>query len=378
MCFVIASTSFLFQGENMDNLKYLKNLITIKSYSLTENEEIIDYLEKEFAKSCVEILRLKNKGDSKENLLIGVNCKLKNIKDAIILSGHIDTVVANEKQYNTNPYTPIIIDDKIYGLGSIDMKSYFAVILNNLEKLKQLKNPIIIAISCDEETTFNGVIALTEKMKELNIVPKCSIIGEPTDSKICARSKSCYEYTISVTGKSCHSSSPENGINANYILAKLTLMFEKLCNKYKETTTTCNVISGGEKTNIISDKAFLKFDIRSFSLKNVNLILSDINAYIKELLQEYKGAKIELENNFKILALENKNVRLIKNICDKFDLQMQDFLGGCEAGYYQELGGDAFIYGVGSLKLAHKPNEYALIAEFEKYSNNFVDIIKAL
>lgn len=258
------------------------------------------------------------------------------------------------------------------------MKSFFAIILNNLEKLKQINKPVIVAISCDEETTFDGVIKITEKMKELNIVPKCSIIGEPTDSKICARSKSCYEYTISVTGKSCHSSSPENGINANYILARLILYIEELCNKYEETTTTCNVISGGEKTNIISDKAYLKFDIRSFSLKNINLILSDINEYIKELLQKYQGAKIELKNNFKILALEDKNRNLIKNICEKFDLQTQDFLGGCEAGYYQELGGNAFIYGVGSLKLAHKPNEYALISEFEKYCNNFVDIVKYL
>lgn len=217
----------------MNSLGYLKKLISIKSYSLTENKEIIEYLKGEFEKVAKEVLIIKNDDCEKNNMLIGLNTKLKNVKDAIVLSGHIDTVTANECEYKTNPYDGVIVNDKIYGLGSIDMKSFFASILANIKNLKKLPYPIIIAVTCDEETSFYGVEKITNTMKNLNIQPKFTIVGEPTSLKICSESKSCMLYKINVTGKGCHSSMPFNGINANYVCAKLVLFIEKLCYKLK-------------------------------------------------------------------------------------------------------------------------------------------------
>lgn len=359
----------------MESLDYLKKLISLKSYSLTENEEITNYLKKEFGKIAEEILVIKSDYCDKCNLLVGLNTKLKNAKDAVILSGHIDTVVANEIEYKTNPYEGAIVGDKIYGLGSIDMKSFFASILANAGNLKKLSCPIVIAITCDEETSFCGVEKITDTMKSYNIQPKFTIVGEPTSSKICSESKSCSEYKIDVLGKSCHSSVPDNGINANYILAELVLFIKKICGKFKNTTCTCNVISGGEKVNIISDKATLKFDVRSLSSKNSDKILSLLNKKISKLKKKYSGAEIKLSQEFNILPLENKNPKLIKNICNSLNLCENNFTGGCEAGYYQNLGGDAIIFGVGDLNLAHKPNEFAEISELNVYYDKLESLI---
>lgn len=359
----------------MEKLEQLKNLVNIKSFSLTENKEIIAYLETEFGKVATEIIKLKNVGSNRENLLIGLNCKLSNIDNALVLSGHIDTVTANEKEYNTNPYEATIIDNKLYGLGSIDMKSYFAVILNNINELKQLNIPVVIAITGDEETDFEGVNLITEKMKELNIIPKLSIIGEPTSSDICDKSKGCFEYKIEVFGKSCHSSNPSNGVNANYILAKLILKIEELSTKFDETTMSCNVISGGSKVNIISDYATLKFDLRTYNTKIPEMVEEIMLSYCKELENEYAGSKITLINEFKICPLQNNNPKLITKISEKFNKQVKSFIGGCEAGYYAKVGGSGFVYGVGDLALAHKPNEYADITEFIVYSDGFINFI---
>lgn len=359
----------------MNSLEYLKKLISIKSYSVNENEEIIDYLKDEFDKVAKEVLVIKNDDDEKCNLLVGLNTKLKDVSDAVVLSGHIDTVVANEKEYNTNPYEGVVIKDKIYGLGSIDMKSYFASILANVESLKKLSCPIVIAITGDEETSFKGVCKVTDKMKELKIVPKFTIVGEPTNSKICSESKSSCEFKINIFGKSCHSSMPFNGVNANYVCANLILLIEKICYKFKDTTCTCNVISGGEKVNIISDKAMLKFDVRSLISAGVDKILKIINNKIKKIENKYKGVTIELNQEFNILPLEKKNSKLIKNLCESLKLEETYFTGGCEAGYYQKLGGDAIIFGVGDLNLAHKPNEYAEIEELESYYEKLESLI---
>lgn len=360
----------------MDNMKYLKELVSIKSYDTKENKEIVAYLEKEFSKCATEILKVKNTINNKENLLVGLNCNLKNLPNAIVLSGHIDTVVVDEKSYLTNLYQAVEKDGKIYGVGSIDMKSFFAVILNKAEELKKLNKPVVIAITSDEETDFEGVFQLTTKMKELGIVSKLSIIGEPTSSNICSESNSCFEYEINITGKSCHSSNPNNGVNANYILAKLLNIVEKLNGKLMGTTISSNVISGGEKVNIISDNAKMVFDIRTNSLQKCDKLISIISKNIKKLEKKYKGSKIVLENQMKILPLEYKNPKLIETLCKKFNLENNKFIGGCEAGYYQQLGGDAFVFGVGDLALAHKPNEFASISEFEKYQDLLVSILK--
>lgn len=48
---------------------------------------------------------------------------------------------------------------------------------------KQIKMPIVLALTTDEETKLKSVELMIEKMKELNIKPKFTIIGEPTNSE---------------------------------------------------------------------------------------------------------------------------------------------------------------------------------------------------
>lgn len=362
----------------MNNLKYLEELVSIKSFSTDENKEIIDYLIEKFTPYSTEILKVQNSFDKRESLVIGLNTPLKNTKNAIIRAGHIDTVIADEKAYQTNPYNLTIKNGKAYGLGSIDMKSFFAVILNNIEKLKSLKTPIIIIATGDEETTLGGAEAVKEKLISLGIVPKCSIVGEPTSSKICSKSKSCYEYQVDITGLSCHSSNPKNGANANYPLAKLVLLIESLAFKYPQTTTSCNVLQGGEKVNIISNKATMLFDIRTFNQKYADKIIEKIEKYSSKLAKKDPKIKIEVTKVLGIPLLEKKNPALIEQLKKEFSLEEKDFVGGCEAGYYQAIGGDAFVFGVGDLSLAHKPNEFAEISEFEKYNEMFIKLIEKL
>ncbi len=258
------------------------------------------------------------------------------------------------------------------------MKSFWATVLNNAKTLAKMSVPIVLSITGDEETSIQGVELVVSKMKELNIVPKCVIVGEPTSSQICSASKGSYEYKIEIEGKSCHSSKPENGVNANYILANLVLLIEDLCYKFSDTTCTCNVISGGNATNIVSDKASMEFDIRTSNKKYEKLIMNEINEKINELLIKYQGAKVNVINTFAVPPLEKKNIQLINKICNIFNKKEIQFTGACEGGYFQELCDNAFIYGVGDLALCHQPDEHAVIPEFISYSNSFVDFVGAV
>lgn len=126
------------RGKKTKNLEYLKELVDIKSFSKEENEEIVNYLINKFSPFAKEIKIIpNNRFNNKKNIIIGLNTELKNVNNVIILSGHMDTVVADESLYKTNPYFPTLIKDKLYGLETIDMNSYFGVILNNIEELKK-------------------------------------------------------------------------------------------------------------------------------------------------------------------------------------------------------------------------------------------------
>ena len=147
--------------------KTLQELISINSYSDSENEDIINYLIEKIEPYSKEIIKIKNPNNNKNNVLIGINTKIENV-DAIVLSGHIDTVVPGANRlYKTGE----IVEGKLYGLGVIDMKCYFASIIDNIEQIASLNKPIILAISCDEETNLCGINEIIKVMQERKVCP---------------------------------------------------------------------------------------------------------------------------------------------------------------------------------------------------------------
>lgn len=295
-----------------------------------------------------------------------------------MLSGHIDTVGPDLQKYETNPYELVVKNGKAYGLGSIDMKSFAAVILDNLDKIKSCKQPVVIAFTTDEETNLYCVENVIEQFKELKIKPKLTIVGEPTNCEVQTKANGCYEFEVEVFGKSCHSSKPKNGINAICIMAKIISFIEEEQQKYQDLTSNCGVINGGDIINRVPDYAKLNFDVRATNLDYINGFLQAIKNEVVKLEQEYGGSNITIKKTLEIPPLQDKKSKIINNIAKSLNLNLGEFAAGCEAGYYQKLGGDAILFGVGDLNLAHKPNEYVVIKEYEYYSNKFLELIRYL
>lgn len=219
---------------------------------------------------------------------------------------------------------------------------------------------------------------VTRKMRELNICPFITIVGEPTNSCLCSRSKSCNEYVIEIAGKSCHSSMNDMGINANYIACRIMLYIERLNNVFADTTMSANIMSGGEKINIVPAYAKVMFDLRSASSAKENKLMRMLTDFIATLKEQYAGCEITLKTQLRIPPLEKRDDELIAKICKSLGVKEKDFIGACEAGYYQSVGGSAIVFGVGDLALAHKPNEFVRLAEFDNYEVKFIKLIDLL
>ena len=354
-----------------DNMKNLEKLISLKSDK--NCDDIILFLQNKLKDIVEEIKVFCNESNKGKVVFVGVNTKLQNISP-LVLSGHIDTVSANLEKYETNPYVLTKKDDKMFGLGTADMKSFLAVILDNIEIIKKMCLPVVLVLTTDEETTLFSIKTAISKMKELNITPKFTILGEPTSSNFCLSAPAEYDIKVKFFGKSCHSSQPQNGVNAICACAKLVRFIEEKQLSYN-LTANCGVVKGGEVINKVPDYAELDFDIRSRYQSDIHNFICDIKQELENLKQKYLGLNCEFNTELDVPAFSNEDNSKIKELANCLNIKQGVFTGACEMGYYAEYAGDGVIFGVGDLALAHKPNEYVETEEYITYSQKLIDVI---
>ena len=122
------------------------------------NENVIDYLCKTleplgFVCHKTKVKNSRNKFNLKATLGSGPK--------GLAFSGHTDTVPADKSLWLSDPYTLKEAADRYYGLGVIDMKGFFAHVIDAIQNtdLKNLKHPIHILATADEETTMSAAIS---------------------------------------------------------------------------------------------------------------------------------------------------------------------------------------------------------------------------
>ena len=148
---------------------------------------------------------LKKQGNICLIMSIKENCKIGFL-------GHTDTVQSGS-DWTYNPLEMTEIYNKLYGLGTCDMKGGIAAILKAVldTDWNKLSYGIKLFFTYDEEIGFEGI----KEINSLSIeMPENMIIGEPTNNEIMNGSKGLLELQIEFDGKSAHSSNPEKGVNA--------------------------------------------------------------------------------------------------------------------------------------------------------------------
>ena len=194
-------------------LQLSKDLIKFPSVT-PKDAGAIKYLSDRLKKlgfNC-KILEFKDKGSKPiKNLYARIGKKGPNI----CYAGHTD-VVPVSKNWKTDPFVATLIDDKIYGRGSCDMKGFIACTLAMAPILSNMKldRDIHFSYTFDEETACQGAPLLIEELKKRNFNNSLCIVGEPTNMKIIDAHKGCYEYTTYFEGLAGHGSSPDKGVNA--------------------------------------------------------------------------------------------------------------------------------------------------------------------
>jgi acetylornithine deacetylase len=131
----------------------------------------------------------------------------------LVLAGHSDTVPYDEALWQTDPLELTEVDGRWVGLGSCDMKGFFALAIEAVLPLldQPFKQPLLILATCDEESSMAGARALAAAGRPLG---RAAVIGEPTGLKPIRLHKGVMMERIDILGRSGHSSDPSLGHSA--------------------------------------------------------------------------------------------------------------------------------------------------------------------
>ena len=309
-------------------------------------------------------------GQAKKANLIATLGEIRADSEGLVLSGHTDTVPYNDTNWLQDPFTLTEKDGNFYGLGSTDMKSFFALALDVASEFShsKLKQPLTILATADEESTMTGAQAL---LREQLQHAKYAIIGEPTDLTPVHMHKGVMMESLVVSGKAGHSSDPSLGASATEgmqkILNELLLWRAELQQTYQNPAFTVNVptlnigsIHGGDNPNRICAHCETQIDIRPLPGMNINSLRADMQTRLKNVFNDYVNLSFQHRPLFNGVApFETAKDAKLTQLTEQLSGQSAIAVAfGTEAPYLTSLGLETIIIGPGSINQAHQPNEF--------------------
>lgn len=266
----------------MDIIKTTQDLMRFKSETgnIGEINKIIAYIENIFAKTDAKITVFRQVESAP---IIFISNTDSEDFDALIL-GHIDVVAAPDEMFE-----PRIENNKMYGRGSLDMKSFAAAALNSMEYVLQHNLPIKfgVILSSDEEKGSRGTeafLAAHPNMKA-KIVLDNDVGGDIT--KLIVKCKNPVFVKLIAQGEAAHGSRPWDGIDANEIMLQTISNLRKIYPYYSKNGVTPDEkwidtlhvakIKGGEVANVICNYCEALCDIRLTENSSLEKLQENLN-----------------------------------------------------------------------------------------------------
>lgn len=287
----------------------------------------------------------------------------------LALSGHTDTVPFDDALWSSDPFTLREADDRLYGLGSADMKSFFAFALEAAVQFDaaDFQRPLVLVATADEESDMFGGRALAGSG-----LPGVSrvVIGEPTRMRPVRMHKGILMESIRVLGQSGHSSDPALGANAvegmhaiiNALLDYRDDMQRTHHNEHFAVplpTLNFGAIRGGDNPNRICGECELHIDLRTLPGMKGSTVRDALHRRCRDTL-DGTPFRLEFRRLFEgIDAMETPAESALVAAAERLTGAASEAVSfGTEAPFFRELGLDTIVLGPGDIAQAHQPDEY--------------------
>jgi acetylornithine deacetylase len=359
----------------------LERLIAMQTVSRDSNLELIDFVRAYLGAHGVESTLVESEDGRKANLYATVGPPAAG---GVVLSGHTDVVPVDGQEWNTDPFTVVEKDGKLFGRGTCDMKAFSAIGLALLPEMDKLKFPIHFALSYDEEVGCLGAPDLIRELTAKVQKPRAVIVGEPTGMRVVTAHKSMFIFDTIVHGHETHSSLQHLGVSAVMVAARLiTWLGDQQARNADRadpnspfapgySTLHCGVVHGGTAQNITARECCFVTDIRTLPGESAMAYFRDYERFARDELEPVMQAihpdtGIELRINAQVpgfnAAADDEAVMLARQLTGQNETECVVY--GAEAGQFQEAGHSVVMCGPGSIDQAHQPNEYITLEQLE-------------
>jgi acetylornithine deacetylase len=330
----------------------------------------------------VEVLPLKG-SVNKANLV----ASLGRGQGGLVLAGHTDTVPFDEMLWKYNPLTLTEADNRLYGMGTSDMKGFFALAIAAAKSfsVEDLKEPLLIVATADEESTMNGARELSASGR---LQARWVVIGEPTGLRPVYMHKGMMMESVHLHGCSGHSSDPSLGINAmegmNKVITEIISWRDELQQRFRDPdfrvpvpTLNLGRIFGGDNPNRICGDCELHFDLRSLPGMLADELLAELQPRLNAIVSD-TGLELSLRplmENVPPFA-SDKGSEIVAAVEKLTGVSAESAAYSTEAPFFKEAGLDAVILGPGDIAQAHQPDEFLALDRLTPMINVLEGLIR--
>ena len=343
-----------------DAIELLKQLISTPSFSKEEND-------------TAEIISSFFDAHGVPHARVGNNIHAKNKyydarKKSILLNSHHDTVKPN-KGYTMDPFTPIVKDGKLFGLGSNDaggcLVSLIATFLYFYEQ-ENLAFNVVFAASAEEEISgVNGIELVLPYLGEIEF----GIVGEPTQLEMAVAERGLMVIDCTANGKAGHAARKE-GENALYkalddINWIRNYQFEKISPLLGESKMTVTVIDTENKQhNVVPAQCKFVIDVRVNELYTFDEILDAL--------------KQNLQSQFKPRTTRMKSTSTpLDHIIVKAGIKLgRGYYGSPTTSDKALMPFCTLKMGPGDSARSHTADEYIYLSEIEEGVETYIKLVE--
>lgn len=369
---------------NMDSIEILERLIAFPTVSRDSNLDLISYVAGLLEAHGIASRIIHSEDGHKANLFATVGPAAG---AGVMLSGHTDVVPVDGQDWTLPPFQMTTRDGRLYGRGAADMKGFVACALAAALKAAkmELKTPLHLALSYDEEIGCIGVRSLVGMLRSAPQKPALCIVGEPTGMQVATGHKGKIGAHATCRGREGHSALAPLALNAIHLgcdfVAALRKEQDRLAREsardgdYDIPYTTVHVgrMNAGVALNIVPNLCRIDFEIRNIAADNAEAILERIGREAARIASEASSiapeAAIDIEvfNTYPGLdtPVNSQAVAFVKSLIGANGTIKVAF--GTEGGLFsRDVGTPTVVCGPGSMAQGHKPDEFVSLEQMRR------------
>ncbi len=309
----------------------------------------------------------------------------QNASSTLILEAHQDTVPTDGM--TIDPFGARIENGRLFGRGSCDIKGGMAAMLAAFARCVREKKPagqrVLMVCSVDEEHTFFGIQKFVQEAVYRAYSGRVwAVVAEPTLLRIVKAHKGVTRWHVFTSGRSCHSSRPELGVNAIFHMAALLPLIQRYADQLRQQpgdpllgprTLSVGRIEGGTSVNTVPDRCRIEVDRRLIPGEVAESALEQFQAYLRQAApKEVPFTCSDLWLNCPALSSDGSG-ELVQRLGQAIDSvlgshQVEVVPYGTDASTLALAGVPSVVFGPGDIARAHTCDEWVPLDEVEQAS----------